>query len=142
MADLPLGAADDLTISDQARLLRRVPPHQVIDGQPYSRNFNHSATEKTGWSCTLWESNQDLDYLMNEHEHFGCVRIKAGDLRSEGLQIIRVPLPNNPNHCEVFGPMTSKAQARKLCGKATWVQYPPSLDQDIPATIETFENPI
>lgn len=30
MADLPLGAADDLTISDQARLLRRVPPHQVL----------------------------------------------------------------------------------------------------------------
>lgn len=142
MADLPPGASDDLTIADEARLLRRVPLHQIVNGQPDSRNFNHPPADKTGWSCTLWESNQDFADLMSGHENFGCVRIKAGDLRGEGLQIIRVPLADNPNHCEVFGSMTSKAQARKLREKAAWVQYPPSIDQDVQAIIETFEKPL
>jgi hypothetical protein len=142
MADLPQGAADDLTITPEARLLRRVPSHQIDKGRPDSRNFNHPAAEETGWSCTLWESDQDFADLMNGHESFGCVRLKAGDFRAEGLQIIRVPEPNNPNHCEVFGAMTSKAQARKLREKAAWVQYPPNVDQDGPAIVETFENPL
>jgi hypothetical protein len=142
MADLPPGAADDLTITSEARLLRRVPSHQVDKGRPDSRNFNHPAAEQTGWSCTLWESDQDFTDLMSGHENFGCVRISADDLRQEGLQIIRVPLPGNPNHCEVFGAMTSKAQARKLRERAVWVKYPSGVDQDISVNVETLENPL
>ena len=142
MADLPPNTADDLTITSDARVLRRVPSNQVVEGRPHSGNFNHPADKQTGWSCTLWESHQDFTDLMSGHENFGCVRIKAGDLRGEGLQIIRVPLPDNPNHCEVFGSMTSKARARRLCHKVVWVTYPSSISDNIPAKLETFEEPI
>lgn len=139
MADLPPDASDDLTIADDCRLLRRVPPHWTVNGKPDSSNFIHPANEISGWSCTLWDQAEHLLDLMHECEGFGAVRITAGDLRQEGLQLIRVPLPENPTHCEVFGPMTSKGKARRLRDKAVWVVYPPSIRENVPTNLEAFE---
>lgn len=125
MAELPEHLEDDPTITGELRLLRRIPVWAIVNGQPDRSNFQHKASEETGWSCTIWESEEDLENIMAGHADFGVVRIDAEAIREFGLQIARVPLDGNPNHCEVFGPMTSKSQAGKLRDQCEWVIQPP-----------------
>lgn len=140
MAELPAHLEDDLIIAGEVRLLRRVPMMWVAaNGAPDRSNFQHKSNENSGWSCTLWDSDVDLYNLTSGHTEFGVVRIKAEAFRQFGLQIARVPIDGNPNHCEVFGPMTSKSQAGKLRDQCVWVKYPPSVPDAARGPLETFE---
>tara|TARA_R110001606_G_C15377539_1_gene650094 strand:- start:585 stop:1010 length:426 start_codon:yes stop_codon:yes gene_type:complete len=133
MANLPGHLSDDTTIGDDRWLLRRVHPHWVHGEQPDSSNFRHPDDEQSGWSSTLFDSEIDIEDIIRDHENFGVLRVQVIALRNENLSIVRVPLDENPNHCEVYGELgpSKKKIHRRLKKQALWVRYPDTVPIDI-----------
>lgn len=113
---------DDATVTGDAKLLRRIVPGRVSEGLPESTSFKDDP-DGIGTSVTLWESDADMENVLRGWEHFGLVVVTMAECRSAGLGIIRSPLPDNPNHCELFGPK-APGKRRALSKGARWVKYP------------------
>lgn len=119
---------DDLTVGPAAKLLRRLHPDWVHDGVPESSAFKRdSHPEAFGTSVTLWESDQDFENVMRGFENFGLVVVTMQECRDAGLGIVRMPLDENPNHCELFGPRAD-GKRRRLGKGARWAKYPIGYD--------------
>jgi hypothetical protein len=115
---------DDLTVEAGAKLLRRIPPDWIHDGTPESSAFKPDPhPDSIGTSVTLWEGDQDFENVMRGWEHFGLLVVTMAECREAGLGIIRMPLPDNPNHCEVFGPK-AEGKRRWLSKGARFAKYP------------------
>lgn len=91
-----------------------------------------------GTSVTLWESDQDLDNVLRGWEHFGVVVVTMEECRNAGLGIVRTPLPDNPNHCELFGPRAA-GRRRALSKGARWVKYPDDYPDELRGPLEARE---
>ena len=121
---------DDTSIPADAIVLRRVasthqsfgPQYKPSEGIPTSPVFEPSGDE--GLSVTLWLGPADMAAVLAGHEEFGVVALSVGELRAHGLAILRDPLPENPNHCELFGNLGNRTLRRTLCKLATWELYP------------------
>ena len=125
MDDAPV-VEDDLTIADDAKLLRRIPPSWIKDARPDSSNFLEK-DRSTGLSVTLWESAGDLQAVVNEAPTFGIVRVTGRQLRDAGYRISRVPIEGNPNHCECYG-RPSGSKRKGLATSSVWVVVPSGQD--------------
>lgn len=118
---------DDTSILAAAKFLRRIPPNRLAQTlQPDSSNFEERS-DNTGLSVTLWETANDLEITAAEMPNFGIVSVTAALLREAGYAIVRVPLPDNPNHCECYG-SPSKGKRRQLASNAKWVKLPEGYD--------------
>lgn len=114
---------DDPSIDDDLEVLRRIPPGEFkLNGLPNSNNFGLDG-QGNGTSVALSIGAQDLERVRANHEEFGVVAVRVGAWRKFGLRVSRQPLPDNPNHCEIWG-TRSTAVKRALAKEARWVQYP------------------
>lgn len=122
---------DDPSVGDDAKLLRRLHPDWIREGRAEGSAFKADATpDAIGTSVTLWQSDQDQENVLRGWEHFGLVVVTMGECRAAGLGIVRTPLPDNPNHCELFGPSAKKPR-RRLSKAARWVKYPDSYPEEL-----------
>lgn len=122
MADLPDWAIDAEDIPNDACLLRRVPPHALAGARPDSSNFRNKE-EGYGLSVTVWGNDADLAAIRAGNEDCGIVTVVVADARALGLLVAKSPLPDNPNHCELF-PDISKGRRNLLRTASEWVVYP------------------
>lgn len=137
MAGAGEGIEDDLSISNDALFLRRIPPTRIVKApRPDSSNFEER-DPTGGLSVTLWEAEQHLHDTVAEKPVFGVVRVTAGELRAAGYLIVRRPLPDNPNHCECYG-KPSTTRKRELSIGAKWVKLPDGADPAIFGPLDTL----
>lgn len=119
----PQEPPDDPSIDDEQEVLRRIPPGEFkFNGLPNSNNFDLDGRGR-GTSVDIWVGPEDLARVCAGHEEFGVVAIPAGAWRQHGLRISRNPLPDNPQHCEVWGARSTSAK-RGLAKKCRWIRYP------------------
>lgn len=113
---------DDASISDESRMLRRIPPSWINEFRPDSSNFLEKDADE-GLSVTIWHGADDLRAVVDEQPNFGVVRVLASELRAAGYKLVRAPLAHNPNHCECYG-APGKGLRRVLAKAAVWVLPP------------------
>lgn len=112
-------------IGEDEVLYRRFTSDQChADGRPTSFAFAPRKDEPEGLSA--WE---DLDGCMRDHEHFGVVSLKVGDVLSIGCSVTRDP--SDPKHILIALPTGSRGKRtrKELALKATLVRAP---RQDLP----------
>lgn len=119
---------DDLTISDDTTLWRRIPPAWVVydenqgRSRPSSQAFQDDRNEEP-MSVYLADECDGHDEALAGHEGFFLVSVTAEQVRSLGQGIARDPLPDAPSHCLVFGKKTKKVRS-SLAKRADWVVAP------------------
>lgn len=123
MAEQVAAPADDPTILGAMTVLRRVPrgDFNPATGVPNSDVFSPRPGE--GLSVTLNLAQTDLAATRVGHEDFDIIELAVKNFRACGLHIVRDPLPDNPNHCEIFG-STTRGQKRALAKVSAWVVGP------------------
>ena len=116
----------DETISPETKVLRRIPPDKIVEGDPNQRpqsgNFSNHRNG-TGTSVSIWVEGTDPLNLLAEHEGFGVVSLTVRDIRDAGLGIIRAQSPDDPHHAHIQGKKTSAAR-RGLAEAAVWIRRP------------------
>jgi hypothetical protein len=128
---------DDKTILDSDRLLRRIPPVQVIhedDGctRPSSAAFKDPELS-VNIESMMAAQNRKSEEAVSPAPGSGLVAISAGAVRVFGLPIVRDPLPpHDPAHGLVLGTKT-KAFFKEMSRTATWVVYPQAEDPSVPS---------
>lgn len=124
---IPDWVVDAPDLPDHHCLLRRIPDHALIDAEPDSSNFREKE-EGTGLSVSVWTSPDDLEALLAEHPGWGLTTLVVSDVRKLGLKIVRDPLPDDPNHCEIWG-IGSKTP-KKLKRVHKWARYNDCIPED------------
>lgn len=124
---------DDLTVSDDETLLRRVHPDWII------RNENTGVTEVstgafsdssdgTGMSASaaglLSAAGMSEDDALAGYDGYGLVALRVGQVRELGQAIVRRPTDRDPAHVEVVGKKT-RAIKKAFKRAAVWVVCPP-----------------
>jgi hypothetical protein len=129
---------DDLSISDDVRMLRRIPPTNswIANHRPSSSNFEVRAPGE-GLSVTAWLASTDLEDVLRKNSDFGVICVTAAQLRAVGFKLIRVSLEGNLNHCECYGKPTH-GQRRRLANLARWVVVPGDYDPEDYQDLEQF----
>jgi len=131
---------DDLAISDDAALWRRIHPKQwIIDHnrggvlRPTSQAFTDSS-DGTPMSALLAEivsaSNRTSRDALVGYEDYALASITAGFARKWNQGITPAPEPHEPAHAFVFGEKT-RAVRRAFAGAADWV-VPPTIPGSCP----------
>jgi hypothetical protein len=126
---------DDGSIKDDACLLRRIRPDQIVDDENAGVRRPSSAAFKdpemsTDAEPVLAGSGANWRQCLQGYEGFSLVNIDAVHARAKGLDVIHKPiqgdpaLPDNPAHTEVVGKKT-QAIARHLAANAKWVHLEP-----------------
>ncbi len=123
---------DDPQLSDDQRVLRRVPPDWVVIEQdrPRSQNF-HNHADGSGTSVDVWELNRNPVDMIQNFNGFGVVSLSIGQIRDIGiaeghhLGVIRWPLKDNPRHAHIQGRKTRKIRG-ELARRAQWEIRPES----------------
>lgn len=128
----PEDPPDDASIGDDQEVLRRIPPGEFkSNGLPNSNNFELDG-RGNGTSVVLSIGPEDIARVRAGHDEYGIIALRVGACRECGLRISRHPLPDNPNHCEIWGSRTTAAK-RSLAKKARWLQYPVDYPEDLKA---------
>ena len=125
---------DDLTVTNEAPLWRRVPPrHFVFDKnrgrwRPSSAAFDDHPSG-TPMSVVLGQellnAGRAAESALGNHEGFGLVSFTAGLARTNRQGIMRKPLPDEPAHAEVFGKKTTGVK-RAFAKNCDWIFPPPA----------------
>jgi hypothetical protein len=127
------GYSDDLSVTDQASLWRRVPPwHFIYDGNLQRWRASSAAFDNvpdgSPMSVALAEvvlaAGRTPNTVLAGHEGYALAAITAGLVRSCGQGVTRDPKSEEPAHALVFGPKPKSVQ-RRLAKGATWVFPPP-----------------
>lgn len=119
---------DDQSISDDAVLLRRIPPWHFPPNRNVAERPSSAAFEDSPDGSAM---SVDLEQLVEEHdldpltgyEAFGLVAFTAGEARQLGLEVFRWPLEDNPAHCGVAGTKT-RGTRKQLARRARWRVLP------------------
>lgn len=120
---------DDGTISDEAWLLRRIHPEQVVPDRNKSCHRPSSGAFKDPKLSVDAEPilhSQGLDWtfsVLNYPAH-SLVRFTAKAARELQLPVIPDPLPDNKSHTLVLGKKTP-GKANKLRDSSSWVRCLP-----------------
>lgn len=127
------GYSDDLTIPDEARLLRRIPPRHFVKDEnsdqvrPSSAAFdNHpnGSPMSVILADILSQTSRGPEAALAGYEGFALASITAGLARECGQGIAREPFPDEPAHAVVFGEKPKRVQ-RKLAKGSQWIVPPP-----------------
>lgn len=127
--------ADDpslgLPLPDDLILWRRIPKDKVVrcsdaDGITKSRPSSDCFSDnlRDGSSMSVFDSKLSLglESILEGHEGFGVVALTVGQVRAEGMTVVRTK-DGGSGHCEVVGKKTSGARSR-LAKAAVWVIEP------------------
>jgi len=123
---------DDPSIGAGEVIWRRIPPDKVQWDEalgryrPQTGMFSDSRDRSpmSAARAKCYQSHQSLLRESGYPEHL-LVAFRAGDLRSEGLQIATLPRTDDPGHVWIVGKKTARVQ-RGLARSAEWVVSPPS----------------
>jgi hypothetical protein len=124
----PVDPALEAPVPDETILWRRIPPDKVTPDanqgrlRPSSDCFTDNL--KDGSSMSVFDSLAcaGLDQVLKGHENFLVAAITAGQVRAEGLEVVRT-IDGGPGHCEVVGKKTSGIKSR-LAKLSVWVKAP------------------
>jgi hypothetical protein len=116
---------DDGSIADDAGLLRRIRPDQIVDDQnlrarrPSSAAFKDPAMSVDA-EPILHQHSLDWTFSLRGLSGYSLVRISAGAAREKTLAVVHKPEPDNPAHTEVIGKKTQSI-ANHLVAASTWI---------------------
>jgi hypothetical protein len=115
---------DDGSIADDADLLRRIHPEQVVDDKNLGKRRPSSAAFKDPTMSVdaepiLHQYRLDWTFSLRGHSGYSLARFRAGAAREKGLAVIHKPESNNPAHTEVIGKKTGSI-AKHLATVSTW----------------------
>lgn len=120
---------DDPTIANDAALLRRISPQQVVPDEnnggfrPSSAAFDNDRQNNpmsVVLGPVLLELGRAQESALDGHPGFSLVAITAAKARALGQAVARDPLPNEPAHGVVAG--SKPKSVRKLLAKsAQWI---------------------
>lgn len=123
---------DDLTISNEDRLFRRVPRNWIVwdDNEGVasvsSAAFSDSS-DGSGMSVSIEsvmdEKGLSVEDILRDYEGFGMVAIAARLAREKGQSIIRKPTVKDPAHGEVIGKKRGSVKKAFKRG-AEWIVCP------------------
>jgi hypothetical protein len=122
-------AVDDGSIPDDAGLLRRVHPDQVVEDKnsggwrPSSGAFTDEHLSVDAESI-LEARGSDWQFTVRNHPDHSLVRFAASAARAKALAVVASPLPDNPAHVEVVGRKTGAIKAH-LVASSVWVRCIP-----------------
>lgn len=133
--EIPDWVVDSPDILNEQCLLRRIPDHALDGAAPDSSNFREKE-ESTGLSVSLWLQADNLDVLLADHPGWGATTLIVADVRKLGLRVMRAPLPDDPNHCEIWG-IGSKAP-KKLKKVHRWARYNECIPEDAREPVVSF----
>lgn len=123
---------DDPTVSDDERLLRRVPPQLIvwnenIRARQVSTGAFSNSSDGSGMSVSLAGVLKAAclpeENVIRGYDGFGLVAIKAGLARAQSQGVTRVPTETDPSHAEVVGKKT-RAVKQAFKREATWIVCP------------------
>jgi hypothetical protein len=102
---------DDGSIADDADLLRRIRPDQIVDDKNLgSRRPSSAAFKDPALSVDaepiLQQHRLDWTFTLRGYQGYSLARFKAGAARAKGLPVVAKPLQDNPAHTEVHGKKT------------------------------------
>jgi hypothetical protein len=127
------GYSDDLTVPNEAQLLRRIPRVHFIKDEisgrvrPSSAAFDNDP-DGSPMSVVLADVLPQIGHspadVLTGHEGYALASIAAGLARECGQGVARDPLPEEPAHALVFGEKPRRIR-RNLAKGACWV-IPPS----------------
>lgn len=140
--DLGRTWSDDATIEDDERLLRRVPPWQIVwddnlqKSRPSSAAFDDDS-QGDPMSVYLTSILNQMGYTaahtLDGHDPgFAVAAVSAGALRDEQQVVLRDPEPGAPPHiCDpahalVAGKKATKRRSR-IGKRASWAVAPPQI---------------
>ena len=134
-----MGDVDDGSIANDACLLRRIRPDQIVDDQNLGARRPSSAAFKDAELSVdaepvLKVNALDWRFSLQDYPGYSLVNVEAGHARAKSLAVIPKPLKDdpvlkdNPAHTEVVGKKT-QAIARHLAVNATWVHLEPKNPQ-------------
>lgn len=132
---IPEWVVDAPDILDHHCLLRRIPDYLLDGPDPDSSNFREKE-EGTGLSVSVWASPADLENLLAEHPEWGVTTLVVSDVRKLDLKIMRAPLVEDPNHCEIWG-IGSKTP-KKLKRVHKWARYNACIPQELRAAVVSY----
>lgn len=125
---------DDPAISDEAALLRRIPPWHFVSDEKLGRTRPSSAAfedDADGDPMSVYRRDviesegADLQRVMVGHLGFGLASLTAGQVRSKHQTVFPDPLPEESSHAKVCGQKTD-AVRRWFAKQAIWVIPPPT----------------
>lgn len=116
---------DDGKIRDDAGLLRRIHPGQIIPdanlGRPRPSSGAFKALDMSVDAEPILELNgMDWHFSLNGRPGYSLVRFFARVARESGLTVVSNPEPHNPAHTLVKGKKTQKI-AETLRNASSWV---------------------
>jgi hypothetical protein len=124
---------DDVSLSDEAELWRRVPPGHVIFDSNVGRKRPSKAAfddHKDGSPMSVvladlvLQSGRTPQHIVAGHYQFALAAFSAGLARSKQQGVARDPVPGEPAHALVFGKKTDSVK-RALARGSVWVIEPP-----------------
>src|SRR5262245_47927971 len=120
---------DDGSIADDADLLRRIRPDQIVDDKNLGAKRPSSAAFKdpnmsVDAEHLLQQQGLDWTFSLRGHAGYSLARFKAGTARAKGLAVVHKPEPSNLAHTEVQGKKTQGA-ANHLVAGCTWAHLEP-----------------
>jgi len=120
---------DDGSIADDADLLRRIRPDQIVDDKNLGARRPSSAafkdpTMSVDTEPILHQHGLDWTFTLRNHSGYSLARFKTGAARVETLAVVHKPEPGNPAHTEVIGKKT-QGVANRLVAASTWAHLEP-----------------
>src|SRR5258705_3526716 len=90
---------DDASIADDADLLRRIRPDQIVDDKNLGARRPSSAafkdpTMSVDTEPILHQHGLDWTFTLRTHSGYSLVRFKAGVARAGTLEIVPKPVPD------------------------------------------------
>lgn len=124
-------AIDDGSIANDAMLLRRIRPDQIVDDQNFGARRPSSAAFKDSELSVdaepiLKANGLDWRFSLQAYAGYSLAQFTAGHARAKMLQVIHIPLQKNPAHTEVHGKKT-QGVANHLVAGTTWVHLEPNV---------------
>ena len=115
---------DDGSIADDADLLRRIHPIQIVDDKNLGERRPSSAAFKDPAMSVdaepiLHQHALNWTFSLRGHSGYSLARFRAGVAREKGLAVIHKPVSDNPAHTEVIGKKTGSI-AKYLATVSTW----------------------
>src|SRR6266446_9747906 len=99
---------DDGSIADDAGLLRRIRPDQIVDDanteirRPSSAAFKDDRMSVDA-ETILISNGLNWKFTLKDYPNHSLVKIEAKHARAKALAVIHKPIPDNPAHTEVVG---------------------------------------
>jgi hypothetical protein len=130
--------ADDATILDDWRLLRRIPSQpgiyiiwdenrQIwkISSQAFKNHKDSPLAMSVHIERVLWDAGLTYQAVIQDSRKFALAGFAVQVARANGQTITRQPLPGDPAHAHVNGQKPKRVQ-ESIRDAAVWVVPPPA----------------